>query len=166
MANARPGYKRIMGEIPDEMHAKITMYNKISDRPLNVSRAIELCMEQAVRKIDNELIAYAEEGEGGSAIISDRYYKALSKDVKDGSLSSMAIHKHLVQMLNLEGIEVHDFAIRMILYPIDKVKLDDKSGNILFYAGDVRCFAVCPSNSNEESIWDSNLQATLFFERP
>lgn len=163
MANARPGYKRIMGEIPNETHAKITMYNQISDRPLNVSKAIELCMEQAVRKIDAELIAYAEEGEGGSAIISDRYYKALIKDVKNGSLSSNAIRKHLVGMLNLDGIRVRDFAIRMILYPIDKVKLDDESGDILFYAGDVRCFAVCPSNGNEEGIWDSNLQTTLFF---
>ena len=77
MANPRNGFKRIMGEIPEEMHEKITLYNKISDRPLNVSKAIELCMEYAIKKIEGELITYAKESENVYMIKSDKYYSRL-----------------------------------------------------------------------------------------
>lgn len=165
VGRTKPEYKRIMGEIPAEMHEKIAMYNEISERPLNVSKAIQICIEQAVRKIDAELIEYAKEGRGESGIISDEYYEPILKDVNDSSLSSKAIHKHLIEMLKRDGYSINDFTIKMMLYPIDKVKLDDKSGQIFFYAGDVHCFNVCSSDGNEEGVWDSNSQSVILFEK-
>jgi hypothetical protein len=99
MANPREGYKRIMGEIPEEMHEKITLYNKISDRPLNVSKTIELCVEHAIKKIEAELITDAKESNEVYVISSDRYYKILLKDTKGSLLSPRLIHRHFIQML-------------------------------------------------------------------
>jgi hypothetical protein len=76
-----------MGEIPAGMHEKITLYNKISDRPLNVSKAIELCMEHAIKKIEDELITYAKESNDVYVIELDKYYTRLCKDIKDRILS-------------------------------------------------------------------------------
>lgn len=82
MVNPREGFKRIMGEIPEEMHEKITLYNKISDRPLNVSKAIELCMEHAIKEIEAELVTDAKEIDEVYIIESDKYYEQLRKDLK------------------------------------------------------------------------------------
>ena len=110
MANPREGFKRIMGEIPEEMHEKITLYNKISDRPLNVSKAIELCMEQAIKKIEDELINYAKESTDIYVIESDKYYTRLCKDIKDRILSPRVhVHRPPVVTLNEIPEEFHIF---------------------------------------------------------
>ena len=155
MANPREGFKRIMGEIPEEMHEKITLYNKISDRPLNVSKAIELCMEHAIKKIEDELITYAKESNDVYVIESDKYYTRLYKDIKERVLSPRFIHKHMIQMLKRDGFDKmewdkHSAHGRIPLYPIDKVKLDKQTKYIMFYARDVTCFAVGPSDSDDE----------------
>ena len=156
MANPREGFKRIMGEIPEEMHEKITLYNKISDRPLNVSKAIELCMEHAIKKIEDELISEAKESKDVCIITSDKYYLRIQKDIKERILSPRFIHKHIVQMLKSDGFykmewDKHSAYGRIPLYPIDKVKLDKQTKNIMFYAKNVVCFALGPSNSDDES---------------
>lgn len=156
MANPREGFKRIMGEIPEEMHEKITLYNKISDRPLNVSKAIELCMEHAIKKIEDELITYAKESKDVYIIISDKYYTRLSKDIKERTLSPRLIHKHIIQMLKSDGFykmewDKHSAYGRIPLYPIDKVKIDKQTKHVMFYAKDVACFAVCPSCSEDDN---------------
>jgi len=157
MANPREGFKRIMGEVPEEMHEKITLYNKISDRPLNVSKAIELCMEHAIKKIEDELIAYAKESEDVYIIMSDKYYTRLCKDIKERTLSPRFIHKHVIQMLKSDGFDKmewdkHSTHGRIPLYPIDKVKLDKQTKHVMFYAKDVVCFAVGPSYSDDENL--------------
>jgi hypothetical protein len=156
MANPRSGSKRIMGEIPDEMHEKITLYNKISDRPLNVSKAIELCMEHAIKKIEAELITYAKESKELYVIVSDKYYETLRKDVKGSLLSPRLIHRHVIQMLKNDGFDKfewdkHSVYGRIPLYPIDKVKLDKQTKHVIFYAKDTACFAVGPSCSDDDS---------------
>jgi hypothetical protein len=156
MVNPRNGFKRIMGEIPEEMHEKITLYNKISDRPLNVSKAIELCMEHAIKKIEGELITYAKESEDLYMIMSDKYYKILCKDVKSRTLSPRLIHKHVIHMLKNDGFDKaewdkHSVYGRIPLFPIDNVKLDKQTKNVIFYSKDVACFAVGPSCSDEDS---------------
>lgn len=138
MANARPGYKRIMGEIPEEMHEKITLYNKISDRPLNVSRAIELCMQQAVKKIDDELEQYAHEHEYECGMTSDEIYEAIKKDIDGGEVGANAIHKHFIELLKNQG-PLNEMFMKMIIFPIDHVTLDI-TGTILFCAGGAVCF--------------------------
>jgi hypothetical protein len=157
MANPREGFKRIMGEVPEEMHEKITLYNKISDRPLNVSKAIELCMEHAIKKIEDELIAYAKESEDVYIIMSGKYYTRLCKDIKGRKLSPRFIHKHIVQMLKSDGFDKmewdkHSTYGKIPLYPIDKVKLDKQTKHVMFYAKDVVCFSVGPSYSDDESL--------------
>jgi hypothetical protein len=156
MANPRNGFKRIMGEIPEEMHEKITLYNKISDRPLNVSKAIELCMEYAIKKIESELITYAKESKDLFMIVSDKYYKILCKDIKARSLSPRLIHKHIIQMLKSDGFDKtewdkHSVYGRIPLFPNDNVKLDKQTKHVIFYAKDVACFAVGPSCSEDDS---------------
>ncbi|WP_048050995.1 hypothetical protein [Methanosarcina soligelidi] len=154
MANTRKGYKRIMGEIPVETHEKITQYNKITDRPLNVSKAIEICMEQAIKKIDEELITYAANNKDAKGIISDEYYKVLRKDIDDGLLGPKAIHKHFVEMMKKDGGELISAARRTFndsgripLYPINKVQLDI-NGSIDFCVNDVVCFVICAPYSD------------------
>jgi hypothetical protein len=157
MANPRNGYKRIMGEIPEEMHEKITLYNKISDRPLNVSKAIELCMEHAIKKIEAELITHAKESEDLYILESDRYYSNLRKDIKERTLSPRLIHKHMIRMLKDDGFEKfewdkHSAYGRIPLYPIDKVKIDKQTKRVMFYSKDVACFAVGPFCSDDENL--------------
>jgi len=149
MANTRKGYKRIMGEIPVEMHEKITQYNKISERPLNVSKAIEICMEQAVKKIDEELIVYAINNKESMGIRSNEYYKVLRKDIDDGLLGPKAIHKHFVEMMKKDGCELinaiggtFNDAVRIPLYPINKVEISIIDA-INFCVNDVICFILC-----------------------
>jgi hypothetical protein len=156
MANHRDGFKRIILEIPEEMHEKITLYNKISDHPLNVSKAIELCMEHAIKKIETELINYAKESSEVYLITSDKYYETLRKDLKGRLLSPRLIHKHMIQMLKNDGFDKsewdkHSDYGRIPLYPIDKVKLDKQTKNVVFYAKDVTCFVVGPSRSEDNS---------------
>jgi hypothetical protein len=156
MANPREGYKRIMGEIPEEMHEKITLYNKISDRPLNVSKTIELCVEHAIKKIEAELITDAKENNEVYVINSNKYYKTLLKDTKGSLLSPRLIHRHLIQMLKNDGFDKierdkHSVYGRIPLYPIDKVKLDKQTKHLIFSAKDVACFAVGPSCSEDDS---------------
>lgn len=155
MANPREGFKKIMGEIPEEMHEKITLYNQISDRPLNVSKAIELCMELAIKKIETKLVADAKENNDVYIIESDKYYEMLRKDLKGSLLSPRLIHKHFIHMLKKDGFDKfewdkHSVYGRIPLYPIDKVKVDKETKNVIFSAKDVTCFAVSPSCSNED----------------
>jgi hypothetical protein len=145
-----------MVEIPEEMLEKITLYNKISDHPLNVSKAIELCMELAIKKIETELINYAKESSEVYLITSDKYYETLRKDLKGRLLSPRIIHRHMIQMLKNDGFDKfkwdkHSAYGRIPLYPIDKVKLDKQTKNVVFYAKDVACFSVGPSRSEDDS---------------
>jgi hypothetical protein len=156
MVNPREGFKRIMGEIPEEMHEKITLYNKISDRPLNVSKAIELCMEHAIKKIEAELVADAKESNDIYIIESGKYYELLLKDLKSSLLSPRLIHKHFIHMLKNDGFDKFDWDKQSVygripLYPIDKAKVDKHTKNVIFYAKDVTCFAVSPSRSDDDN---------------
>lgn len=146
MANARAGYKRIMGEIPVEMHEKITHYNKISERPLNVSRAIELCMQQAVKKIDTEILAEAAASEP-PLIRAEGYHQTVIEDINAG-LSPAEIHKRFIELLRKEGWKMVHSGAMLPLYPIDGVKID-KSGVVLFYAGNILCFVLGTLNHRQ-----------------
>jgi hypothetical protein len=150
MANTRPGYKRIMGEIPEEMHEKITLYNKISDRPLNVSKAIELCMQQAVKKIDTEILNELKENDGGSGISSDIIYAAIKKDLDEGKLNTVEIWNHFKQLLKEES-PLNDISMKMMLYPVDRIKHAGTDSEpcvpIVFYAQDVHCLTLIPIDS-------------------
>jgi hypothetical protein len=153
MANARPGYKRIMGEIPEEMHEKITLYNKISDRPLNVSRAIELCITQAWKKIEAELITEASDDEDGISIDSDVIYKAIKKDIDVGEFEAGEIYKHFIKLLKKEDL-FKDIPLKQFLYPVDRVQHAGTESEpcipIIFMAKDIYCFALSPDSTYEE----------------
>ena len=150
MATTRKGFKRIMGEIPEEMHEKITTYNKISDRPLNVSKAIELCMAQAIKKIDAELIAEATDNDTNGIYASDECFKAIHEDIKAGLLGPRAILKHYVEILKKEGYDLINDIGKIQLYPIDRVEYKDEPDQVSFYAKGVICFGICPSYSDAD----------------
>lgn len=151
MANARPGYKRIMGEIPEEMHNKITHYNKVSDRPLNVSKAIELCLYEAVKKIDAEILAKAAEIEP-PFIRAGGYHAAVVNDINAG-FNPAVIHKRFIELLRKDGWKMVHSGAMLPLYPIDRVEID-KSGVVLFYAGDIHCFGVGTLNHRQYKLPD------------
>ena len=149
MANARPGYKRIMGEIPEAMHEKITLYNKISGRPLNVSKAIEICIQQAVKIIDEELIEHADANTGDCwRMIDGKIYEAIKKDIEESDLNPVEIHGHFIKILR-EKYTLDETFIRFILYPIDKVEYEEPE-EIHFYARDTHCFALYPPTTLEK----------------
>jgi hypothetical protein len=105
MVNPRKASKELWEKSPKEMHEKITLYNKISNRLLNVSKAIELCMEHTIKKIEVELITYAKESNEVYLISSDKYYETLRKYLKGSLLSPRLIHKHMIQMLKNDGFD-------------------------------------------------------------
>jgi hypothetical protein len=147
MANARPGYKRIMGEIPEEIHEKITLYNKTSDRPLNISKTIERCIQQAVKIIETELVEQAsiDEKECNFIIIhSDKIYKAIKTDLEENELSDIGIYKHYLEMVKQETTP-DDKTIKTMLYPINWVTWNDLEIPIDFYAEDILCFSLAPN---------------------
>jgi|GEM_PF-2824182 len=150
MANARPGYKRIMGEIPEEMHEKITRYNKISERPLNVSRAIELCMQQAVKKIDNELLEEASRDESRCDKISSKIYAKIKTDLDEDELNGIGIYDHYLKLVKQEVMPDYE-TVKTMLYPIDTVKYagtkDEPCIPIVFYARGIHCFTLFPGDT-------------------
>jgi hypothetical protein len=150
MATTRKGFKRIMGEIPEEMHEKITQYNKISDRPLNVSKAIELCMAQAIKKIDAELIAEAANNDTNGIYASDECFNAIHDDIEAGLLGPKAILKHYIEILKKEGWDMINDDGKIPLYPIDRVEYTDEPPQIHFNAKGVTCFGICPSYSDTD----------------
>jgi hypothetical protein len=137
-----------MGEIPKEMHEKITLYNKISDRPLNVSRAIEICMSQAVKKIEEDMVNDARENKDDFNIVNNAWYTVLKKEVEDGLLNSQDIYKLYVGLVKDEGSDTPFAYGKTLLYPIDKVVLgigidpDESFERVEFRAKGVFCFAV------------------------
>ena len=144
MANARKGYRRIMGEIPEKMHEKITLYNKISDRPLNVSKSIEQCITQAVKRFEKELVEQAsiDEKEFNFIIIkSDKIYKAIKTDLEENELNDIGIYQHYLEMAKQEFMP-DDKTIKTMLFPINWVTWDDLEIPINFYAEGTLCFSL------------------------
>jgi hypothetical protein len=139
-----------MGEIPDEMHKKINYYNKTSDRPLNVSKAIEICITKAVQKIDAELIENAAETPDDKKILHFRQkeYDALYNDVKSEALCPKILQKCAYQYIlnNIIGEDVLYEIVSML--PIDKVAIDKNPERISFYAKDVLGFAIYKENDS------------------
>lgn len=56
MPNSREGYKRVTGEIPNELYDKIKEFNKTSTRPINVSKVIENCLKKKWETVEKELV--------------------------------------------------------------------------------------------------------------
>jgi len=142
------GYSRIMGEIPRVMHEKIILYNKISDRPLNISKAIELCITRSVKRIDDELLEEASRIEDNTVMVlaSDEIYEEIKDDFGDKELNSIDIHKHFREILIRKYSQPNDIIIKMVIYPIDDVKYDESAQQVVFYAKGIRCFSLLPSN--------------------
>jgi hypothetical protein len=160
MPTQKKGFKRIMGEIPEEMYAKITIYNKISDRPLNVSKSIELCIAQAIKKIDDELIGYAAEVNdlNKNLLLEEIDYDALKNEVKAGLLGPKILRDHalnyLVNSLEMTGYEDEGTQNRVAIFPIDRVDNEEKPERLLFYSKNTLCFSISPVHIDFDDIGD------------
>lgn len=139
MPNAREGFKRITGEIPIEMYEKITHYNRVSSRIVNVSKTIERCLAQEVKKIDTEIIEEAKTG--CQEIVNDDYYNQILADVKAGKKPA-EIHKHFIETLRNDGFKMLHSGAFLPLYPIDRVEHSELTKSFRFMAKDVTCFVV------------------------
>jgi len=152
MTNARKGYKRVMGEIPEELHEKIMLFNKISDRPLNVSKSIEQCITRAWEKIEKELFEEPLDEDGPINIDSTAIYTTIKKDLEEGKLSPSEIYKHFIKLLKKEGL-FDNINIRHMLYPIDRVQHAGEKQDyvaIIFLSQNINCFALFPNNTCDD----------------
>jgi hypothetical protein len=143
MPNAREGFKRITGEIPIEMYDKITHYNKVSNRTINVSKTIELCLAQEIKKIDDEVIKSAIHD--SMQLISDDYYNSVLTDVNSGKKPAET-HSHLIEVLRNDGFKMLHSGAHLPLYPIDKVEHDEATKSFRFKANGIVCFVVQKEN--------------------
>jgi aspartate ammonia-lyase len=139
MPNAREGFKRITGEIPVEMYEKITHYNRVSNRTVNVSKTIELCLAQEIKKINEEVIEEAKAG--CQKIINDAYYNQIIADTKAGKKPAET-HRNLIESLRNDGFKMLHSGAFLPLYPIDKVEHDEATESFRFMAEGVVCFLV------------------------
>lgn len=147
MANARPGYKRIMGEIPEEMHEKITWYNKISDYQLNVSKAIELCLTNKVAEIEQEAIDYIKTN-GGIFRGNNEYYNKAVDGIKNG-LSASDVYKTAIEEMHLQPKQnVLRSLVYLPLLPVNRMKFDENNQKICFFVDDMFCCRLSPFESN------------------
>lgn len=134
-----------MGEIPEETHEKINIYNKYSERPLNVSKAIENCIAREVKKLESELVAIASNDEMTGIYVSDESFELLRRDVEEGELGPKALLRRLSELVEAEG---NDIELRA-LYPIDRVNFLENMERIDFYVKNVLCISVSPSYSDD-----------------
>lgn len=158
MANARKGFKRIMGEIPEEVHEKITWYNKISARTLNVSKAIEICLSREVEKIEQEAIDFVKENKGISRGSNVDYNNAV-EGIKTG-LPAYDVYKIAISNM---FVRPRELSLRSRAYlpllPVNRMHYDEEKQKICFFVDKLFCFSLSPylcTDLDEETEEDEN----------
>lgn len=143
MPSAREGYKRITGEISEAMHNKITWYNKISAKPLNVSKAIEICIAQEVQKIEQEAVEFVRENKGIMRGSTEDYNKAV-EGIKIG-LPASEVYKIAISNIHY-GSGLMDFGSTayLPLLPVNRMHFDEDKQKICFFVDKVFCLALQP----------------------
>lgn len=140
MPKTKAGYKKIMGEIPIETYEAIKAYNSISSKPLNVSRAIEQCLTEEVKKIQAETLdRVAKLGKIGlGAHYSDEEYELVVVDIETG-MSAPEIYKMCVNS-HYDNSDSDTGWLKVLT--ANRMEHDREKQKITFYVDDVRIFAV------------------------
>lgn len=143
MPSARKGYKRITGEIPEAMHNKITWYNKISAKPLNVSKAIEICIAQEVQKIEHEAVEFVKENKGISQQSTENYNKVV-EGIKAG-LQASEVYKIAISDIPYHaGMMDFGSTAYLPLLPVNRMHFDEDKQKICFFVDKIFCLTIQP----------------------
>ena len=102
--NAKEGFKRITGELPVLLHAKITYFNKISSHPINVSKLIENCVAQELMKIESQILEEIKDRDPELLGNNELHAEVLAKVDAEESASTIQLYV-ITQMLKGKEME-------------------------------------------------------------
>lgn len=154
MTKQKQGYKRIMGEIPNDVYNKITWYNKIGSFSLNVSRAIEICLTERVKEIEEEAIDYVKKN-GGIVRGSDKDYNNAVEGIKTG-LSAYEVYEIAISDMHTHPNQhILRSQVYLPLLPVNQMKFNEDKQKICFFVDKLPCFSIIPCDimfDNAETI--------------
>jgi len=154
MTKQKQGYKRIMGEIPNDVYNKITWYNKIGSFSLNVSRAIEICLTERVKEIEEEAIDYVKKN-GGIVRGSDKDYNNVVEGIKTG-LSAYEVYEIAISDMHTHPNQhILRSQVYLPLLPVNQMKFNEDKQKICFFVDKLPCFSIIPCDimfDNAETI--------------
>lgn len=144
--NAREGFKRITGELPVLLHAKITYFNKISSHPINVSKLIENCVAQELMKIESQILEEIKDRDPELLGNNELHAEVLAK--VDAEESANAIQLYVITQM-LKGKEM-EYVFPLL--DVTKVKVSDNKRLIKFIADNKICFVLAPADVTFEDL--------------
>jgi hypothetical protein len=140
MPTIKEGYKNIMGAIPIDMHEKISHYNRISAKSLNVSKAIEQCLAKEVKKVEHEAVEYIRENHGIKHN-NDSAYDATVADIKSGA-AAPEVYFRALKRFDQKVFRVLDSAAYLPLIPVNRMHLNEEKQKVCFFVDKLPVFAV------------------------
>jgi len=144
--NAREGFKRITGELPVLLHAKIAYFNKISSHPINVSKLIENCVAQELMKIESQILEEIKDRDPELLGNNELHAEVLAK--VDAEESANAIQLYVITQM-LKGKEM-EYVFPLL--DVTKVKVSDNKRLIKFIADNKICFVLAPADVTFEDL--------------
>lgn len=143
---AREGFKRITGELPVLLHAKVTYFNKISLHPINVSNLIEKCVAQELKKIESKILEEIKDHDPELLGNNELHAEVLAK--VDAEESANAIQLYVIAQM-LKGKEM-EYVFPLL--NVTKVTVSDNKRLIRFITDDKVCFVLAPADVTFEDI--------------
>ena len=132
-----------MGEIPEDMYNKITWYNKIGLFSLNVSGAIEVCMSNAVGRIEEEAVDYIKRNGGISRGYTESYNNAL-EGIKAG-LPAYETYQLAIKDMHIQPKQhIMRSQVYLPLLPVNKMKFKEDEQRIYFFVDELFCYSITP----------------------
>lgn len=132
----KEGMKRVCVDIPEDMHEKITQFNKISTRPVNMSRVMELALTKEISKINTEILEYVKEN-GAETIINDTFYDGVLAEVKK-NISPVEIQCAVVKNMRKNHYDTG----RIGLYLVNRIEVNEETKEISFFDNETCCFKI------------------------
>jgi hypothetical protein len=146
ISNTREGFKRISGELPVLLHAKIAYFNKISSRQINVSKLIENCIAQELKKIESQILEEIKDRDPELMGNDELHAEVLAK--VDAEESASAIQLYVITQM-LKGKEM-EYVFPLL--NVTTVKVSDNKRLIKFITDNEICFVLAPANVTFEDI--------------
>jgi rhamnose utilization protein RhaD (predicted bifunctional aldolase and dehydrogenase) len=140
MPTIKEGYKNIMGAIPIDMHEKISHYNRISAKSLNVSKAIEQCLAKEVKKIEHEAVEFIQENHGIKQN-NDTAYNATVADIQSGA-AAPEVYSRAMKRFDQKAFRELDSAAYLPLLPVNRMHLNEEKQKVCFFVDKLSVFAV------------------------
>jgi hypothetical protein len=140
MPNQRQGYKRVIGEIPEEMHEIISHYNKVCPKNLNVSKAIEICLSKEIKKIQQEALDFVRDN-GGMNRYNDRTYNSVVTDIQAG-FEAPEIYRKVMKNFDYKSFKDIESAAYLPLIPVNRMVFKDEQQKVIFLVDSQPVFVI------------------------